>query len=152
MPTPTINEGKFYLDSHGSDWIIQRHIVRECGIVLEGPDPKSLIDPVSPEEIRGAVLSILSEWWFPMLEDHSWLKKHGSNYHGYAVITMCRALHALEHGTIVPKPVAIQWAKMTLDPRWSTLIERAVESQYGKQVEILDDALAFIRYTLEKTS
>src|SRR5262245_50199906 len=25
LPTPTINEGKFYLDGHGSDWIIQRH-------------------------------------------------------------------------------------------------------------------------------
>ena len=34
-PCPTINEGKFYAASLGSDWIIQRHVVREYGIVLE---------------------------------------------------------------------------------------------------------------------
>src|SRR5690606_35186536 len=43
-PCPTINEGRFYLDTPGSDWIIQRHVVREYGIILEGPDPKTLID------------------------------------------------------------------------------------------------------------
>lgn len=29
LPCPTINEGKFYVDHRGSDWIIQRHIIRE---------------------------------------------------------------------------------------------------------------------------
>ena len=28
-PCPTINEGRFYLDRLGSDWIIQRYILRE---------------------------------------------------------------------------------------------------------------------------
>lgn len=60
-PCPTINEGNFYVGRLGSDWIIQRHVVRESGIVLEGPDPKTLIDPVSPDEIRGAVLGTLHE-------------------------------------------------------------------------------------------
>src|SRR5687767_4542592 len=27
-PTPTINEHEFYLDGEGSDWIIQRHVIR----------------------------------------------------------------------------------------------------------------------------
>jgi hypothetical protein len=30
-PCPTINEGRFYLDKQGSDWIIQRYILREYG-------------------------------------------------------------------------------------------------------------------------
>ena len=59
---PTVNEGKFYLGHHDSDWIIQRHIIREQGLTLAGPDPKSLIDPVSPEEIRGAVIVFLDDW------------------------------------------------------------------------------------------
>ena len=41
LPCPTINEGSFYLDTPGSDWIIQRHVVREYGVVIEGPDPKT---------------------------------------------------------------------------------------------------------------
>jgi len=147
-PTPTVNEGKFYLDRHGSDWIIQRYVVREFGLTLEGPDPKTLIDFVSPDEIRQAVLAILHEWWFPMLEDPSWLRKHESNYHGYAVTTMCRALHALKHGTIVSKPVAVQWAMEALDKRWHPLIEQAVVSQqYEKCGDILADTLEFIQFT-----
>jgi hypothetical protein len=58
---PTVNEGQFYVGHLGSDWIIQRHVIREYGVVLEGPDPKLLIDPVYPDEIRQSVLGVLDE-------------------------------------------------------------------------------------------
>jgi len=148
--SPTVNEGAFYLDKHGSDWIIQRHVVREYGVVLAGPDPKTLIDPITSDEIRDAVFGVLQEWWFPMLDDSTWLRKHGSNYHGYSVITMCRALHAIKHGIIVSKPVAIKWAKEELGNQWHKLIEQAVGSQYGKHSEFLDETLDFIRFTREQ--
>jgi hypothetical protein len=151
-PCPTVNEGKFYVDRCGSDWIIQRHVVREYGVVIEGPEPKSLIDEVMPEDICSAVHGILQEWWFPMLDDPSWLKNHGGNYHGFAVITMCRALHALEQGTIVSKPVAVQWAKDKLGEQWHPLIEQAVASQYGKQSYFLDETIEFIRFTCKRIS
>jgi hypothetical protein len=146
-PCPTVNEGKIYLDRHGSDWIIQRHIIREYGVVLAGPVPNSLIDPVSPDDIRNAILGILNEWWFPMLDDATWLRQHGSNYHGFAVITMCRARHALEHGTIVSKPVAIQWARENLEKQWHPLIEQAIASQSGQHSEFLTETLDLIRFT-----
>ena len=149
-PCPTVNEGKFFVDRRGSDWIIQRHIVRECGVIIDGPDPKTLIDPVTTEDIRSAVHGILQEWWFPMIDDSSWLKKHGSNYHGYAVITMCRAMHALKHGIIVSKPVAVQWAKENLGIQWIPLIDRAVASQYGIPDDFLNETIAFIRFTREQ--
>lgn len=149
---PVVNEGKFYVGGFGSDWILQRHVIREMGVVLEGPDPKTLIEPVTSDEIRRAVLDALQEWWFPMLDDPSWLRQNGSNFHGFAVITMCRALHALKHGTIVSKPKAIQWARENLDARWHPLIEQAIVSQYGGQSDFLNETLKFIRYTLEETS
>lgn len=31
-----------------------------------------------------------------------------------AILTMCRVLHTLEHGTIVSKPVAARWAQAKL--------------------------------------
>ncbi|HLO18384.1 MAG TPA: aminoglycoside adenylyltransferase domain-containing protein [Anaerolineales bacterium] len=151
-PCPTVNEGEFFVDKRGSDWIIQRHVVREYGVVLAGPDPKTLIDPVSADGLREAVLGILREWWLPMLDDSSWLRRHGSNYHGYAVITMCRVLHALKHGTIVSKPIAVKWAKEQLASQWHPLIEQAVASQYGKHSEFFDETLEFIRFTQEQTS
>jgi len=148
-PCPTVNEGKFYLDKRGSDWIIQRHVIREQGTVLLGPDPKTLIDPVSPEDIRHAVKGVLQEWWFPMLEDPSWLKNHGSEYHAFAILTMCRALYALEHGTIVSKPMAARWALKELGERWSHVIERSLAQPAGSEDrDLYHESLAFVRFTM----
>jgi len=148
-PCPTVNEGKFYLDKRGSDWIIQRHVIREQGTVLTGPDPKTLIDPVSPEDIRHAVKGVLQEWWFPMLEDPSWLKNHGSEYHAFAILTMCRALYALEHSTIVSKPMAARWALKELGERWSQVIERSLSQPVGSEdPDLYHESLAFIRFTM----
>jgi len=149
-PCPTVNEGKFYLDKRGSDWIIQRHVIREQGTVLIGPDPKTLIDTVSPEDIRRAVKGVLQEWWLPMLEDPSWLKNHGSEYHAFAILTMCRALHALKHGTIVSKPMAARWAQEELGESWSQVIERSLSQPVGSEDrDLYHESLAFIRFTMK---
>jgi hypothetical protein len=149
-PCPTINEGKFFVDQRGSDWIIQRHVVREFGVVVEGPDPKTLIDYVSPNDIRGAVMGTLTEWWFPMLDDPSWLRDNTSGDRAFGVITMCRVLHALEHGTIVSKPKAVRWARTKLDTPWKELIDKAVSVSNHERLEItLNETLDFIRFTME---
>jgi predicted nucleotidyltransferase len=150
-PCPTVNEGKFYVAPLGSDWIIQRHVVREYGVIIEGPDPKTLIDFVTPEDIRGSIIGVLNEWWFPMLDDSSWLRDHEAGYRSFAVITMCRVLHALEHGAIVSKPKAIQWARAKLDDQWKQLIDKAVAvSNHEEQDILLDETLDFIRFTRDK--
>jgi predicted nucleotidyltransferase len=151
MKYPTINEARFYVDAHGSDWVIQRYIVREHGVVLAGPHPKSLIDPISPAEIRDAVLGILNDWWFPMLDDPPWLSRHSAEYHAYAILTMCRALHALQHGTIVSKPAAAKWAQAELGEPWSQVIERSLAQRLGRgQGGLLHDSLDLIRYTRDR--
>ncbi|MBI5952775.1 MAG: DUF4111 domain-containing protein [Chloroflexi bacterium] len=145
---PSVNEGQFYVARLGSDWIIQRHVIREYGVVLEGVDPKSLINPISPDEIRQSVLGVLDEWWFPML-DHPNSLDRGCEYHAYAVITMCRSLHALQHGKIVSKPAAALWAQTEFS-EWSSLIQKALISQHGGNEPFLNEALEFIRFTRNK--
>lgn len=148
---PTINEGKFYLDTPGSDWVIQRHVVRECGVVLEGPDPKTLIDFVSPDDIRSCIMGVLNEWWFPMLNDASWLRDKEDGDRAFAVITMCRVLHGLESGEIVSKPKAIQWTRTKLDNQWNQLIDKAVAvSNHEKGNILLSETLEFIQYTKDR--
>ena len=150
-PCPTVNEGKFFVDKRGSDWIIQRHVVRECGVIVEGPDPKTLVDFVSSDDIRGAVMGILNEWWFPMLDDPSWLRNGKNGDRAFAVITMCRVLHAFEHGKIVSKPKAIQWAQTRLDERWRRLINTAATaSNHAEQDVTVDETLEFIRFVKEQ--
>ena len=150
-PCPTVNEGKFFLDKRGSDWIIQRHVIREQGIILAGPDPKTLIDPVDPKDIRRAVKGVLNEWWFPMLEDPTWLREHGSEYHAFAILTMCRALYTLENGTIVSKQIAARWVQGKLGENWSQVIEQAIHAQKHDSgpIGLFNNALQLIRITRE---
>ncbi len=151
QPCPTINEGKFYLDTPGSDWIIQRHVVREYGVILEGPDPKTLIDFVTADDIRGAVMGTLNEWWFPMLDKPAWLRDKTNGDRAFAVVTMCRVMHALEHGTIVSKPKAIQRTQTRLDSHWNRLIDKAVAvSNHEEQEILLGETLEFIKYTKQR--
>ncbi len=150
LPCPTVNEGKFFVDQRGSDWIIQRHVVREFGVIVEGPDPKTLIDFVSPGDIRNAVKGILHEWWFPMLNDASWLRNNENGYRAFAVISMCRVLHALETGAIVSKPQAIQWARTKLDERQKQLIDKAALAGHRDYEITLSETLDFIRFIHEQ--
>jgi hypothetical protein len=76
------------------------------------------------------------------------LKNHGSEYHAFAIFTMCRALHALEHGIVVSKPTAARWAQNELGDRWRQVIERAVAQQAGHEDrDLYHDSLEFIRFT-----
>jgi hypothetical protein len=146
-PNPCIHEGDFYLARQGSDWVIQRHILREHGVVMAGPPPHTLIDPVSPEELQQAVVAFLRKWWQPMLDDPTRLQR--PDYQVYAVLTICRALYTLQNETVVSKPAAAKWAQETLDGRWPALIARALAWRSGERFEHLDEVMAVIGYALK---
>ncbi len=141
-------DGSFGVDQHGSDWVIQRHILREQGIVVAGPAPSSLIDPVQPDDLRRAVVETLREWWAPQLHDPARLRR--GEYQVYAVLTMCRVLYTLRYGTVASKPVAARWAGAALGERWATLIAEALAWQPDAQSDNLEETLGFIRHTLER--
>jgi predicted nucleotidyltransferase len=142
-------DGSFAIDGHGSEWVIQRHIVREKGIVLAGPPAKTLIDPIGPNDLRRAVAGLLREWWEPQLYDP--FRIRSSEYQAYAILTMCRMLYTLEHGTVASKPIAARWAQAALGPDRATLVEQALTWHYGVELDRLDDTLDFIHYTLERS-
>lgn len=148
-PCPQINEGRFYTAVHGSDWIIQRHILREQGVALAGPPLQQLIDPVLPAEIRQGVRGILQEWWAPMLDDPSFLQR--PDYQAFAVLTMSRALYTLDHGEIASKPASAHWAKQQLGPEWAPFIDQALRWPQEPQPDMLAQTLELIRMTLKNT-
>jgi len=153
---PHIDRGngeKLHIMQHDSDWIIQRYILRERGITIVGPEPKSLIDPVSSGELKWAVVDILNSWIKGFLNDPSPLKSRG--YQSYTVLTLCRILHTFKYGTIVSKPIASEWAKENLDTQWKPLIERAWIGRQNPGLSSDPDdmkgTLDFIRFALEQT-
>ncbi len=146
-PWPTLNEKDFYLAPHEPHWIIQRHIIREQGIVIAGPTPKSLIDPVYPNDLRNAVKSYLYKWWQPMLTDST--KLQSSDYQAYAILSMCRTLYTLQYGEIASKPVAAKWIQQKT--QWRDAIEQALNWHNGKELNLLDEARELITYTIEQS-
>ncbi len=144
---PSVNEGKFYLGRHGSDWIIQRHILREQAVTIAGTSLKNFIDPVKPDDLRRAVANLLNEWWSPMLENPAFIKN--DEYQAFTVLTMCRALFTLEHGIITSKSASARWAQDALDKSWRKLIEQSLNWRHGEQINKLNEVLKFIRYTID---
>src|SRR5256884_7332845 len=51
---PCIQRGSHQLltEEHDRAWVIRRHVVREHGVALAGPDPRTLIDSVDAAELR----------------------------------------------------------------------------------------------------
>lgn len=141
-------DGSFDVDGHGSDWIIQRWVLREHGITLTGPAIKTLIDPVAPEDLRRAALGTLLEWWQPHLTDQSYLAT--TEYQAYAALTMCRALYTLTHREVTSKSRAAHWAEQALDERWQPLIALALRWPEGDQPDRLAETIEFVRYTIER--
>jgi hypothetical protein len=136
---------------HDDWWIIHRYILRERGITIVGPAPQTLIDPVSPDDLRRAMLSILRGWATQILNNPN--KISSSGYQSYVVLSLCRILYTLQFGDVVSKPFAARWAKETLGGQWVSLIDRAWigrhHPQLGAELEDMNGTLDFIRYALE---
>jgi predicted nucleotidyltransferase len=147
---PHIDRGNsgLVIERHDTDWIVQRFVLREHGRVISGPDPRTLIDPISATDLRRAVLGFLW-WWQQQLEDTQRVAR--SDYQAYAVLTMCRVLYTLKNGDVLSKPAAAHWALSHLDRRWSPLIQRAQTWHPEMEMDRLEETLDFIRYTLHRS-
>lgn len=141
-------DGHFALEQLGSDWIIQRWILREKGVIVSGPALKSMIDPVSADDLREAVRSSLCEWWSPPFPSPE--RFQIVEYQAYAILTMYRSLFVLEHGHVTSKPEAARWAQSVLGEPWIRLISDAAGWREGVRYDMLEKTLEFIYYTLER--
>ncbi len=132
----------------GSDWVIQRHLVRETAIVLWGPSPQTLLDAVLPGELRAAVLERVTGYWKQQLEHPEWLRTREEQ--AFAILTMCRALYTLACGEVVSKPRAAAWAREALGAPWRQLIDRALLWRHDSRSDDMTDMLDFVRYTIAR--
>jgi hypothetical protein len=150
---PTVgSDWDFGLGRSGPTWVLDRWVTREHGVVVTGPDPRELIDPIGPDELRAAVRASMLDDWAGRAHgeaDVAWLRPR--NYQAFAVLTMCRNLYTLEHGALVSKPVAADWARRRLAPPWPTLVDRALAWRADEQTDdrCLPETLGFVAHILE---
>jgi predicted nucleotidyltransferase len=117
---------------HDNQWHV-RWILRERGITLAGPNPKTLIGPVDPEAMRQEIVAGMQELesrfaahtdqplgWFGMRFAQS-----------FTVLTVCRMLQTFQTGTVQSKRIAAECAEKSLDPEWRDLIQKAWAERTG---------------------
>ncbi len=138
---------------HDEAWVIHRYILRQRGITVIGPSPQTLIDPVSPNDLRRAMLPLLHGWATQILNNPNEISSRG--YQSYTVLSLCRILYTLEFGDVVSKPKAARWAKETVGEKWKALIDRAWVGRHNSQLtadtDDINQTLDFIRYTRERS-
>jgi hypothetical protein len=121
----------WYLD-HGARSLVRsahcntlavRCVLRERGVVLAGPPPATLVDPVPAAALRREMVATMLGWGREVLRDpEPWRNRF---YQGYLVLNYSRMLHDLMEGSPGSKRAGAAWAKATLGPEWAPLIDRA---------------------------
>jgi hypothetical protein len=153
---PTIGtDWEFGWGEHRDNWLIELATVRERGRVLFGPDPKTLIDPISAEQVREAVRGELAARlsdWAAVPGVPEWLLPR--YYQAFEVETMCRALYTLAHGGLPTKPQAVTWALEALPEPWRTLVRRSQELRSDRTPDPagVEEIKSFVRWAAASSS
>ncbi len=117
---------------HDNQWHV-RWILRERGITIIGPDPKTLLDPIpagamcteAVNALQKLKILIVAEIGQPL----GWFNMRFGQ--SFAVLTSCRMLHTCQTGTVQSKLSAARWAEQSLDPTWRALIRKAWTERIG---------------------
>jgi hypothetical protein len=153
----------WYLDNGSSELVksihcntlVVRWVVREHGVILTGPPPKTLVDVVPVEKLREEIREVISEWGAEILGNPE--RFNNRFYQSIIVLSYCRMLHDLQTGSIGSKRTGAEWAKTHLDPSWRGLIDRTwdarpnpeVTSRQPAEAENFDKTLEFVSYAIE---
>lgn len=106
-----------------------RWALREYGVTLAGLDPRTLVEPVSADDLRAEGRAKLLEWdeYLRALNASgqtwdAWLQPH-------AILSVCRVLYTLAMARVTSKREAGEWALGTLDAQWAPLIQQAMNDR-----------------------
>jgi predicted nucleotidyltransferase len=143
------------------DWIpyrpssvFERATVREHGIPLLGPDPKTMIDPIAPEDLAEAARGELRARWRNW-SSGVWPRSHIQTYpgaQGYEVETVCRALFTIRHTQMISKSEAIAWGLTHLPEHWHSLLEwsQTVRKRWEPGYSRTEEVLGFLEWAVNE--
>src|SRR5882762_8770170 len=156
----------WYLD-HGSHSLVRsdhcntlvvRWVVREHGVTLAGPSPATLVPPVPVDALRQEIRATIRDWGGQILQDPD---RYRNRFHqGFIVLSYCRMMHDLVQGRPGSKRAGAAWAKTTLDPAWSALIDRAWGGRPNPAAAVresadhtdFDSTLRFVKYVIGESA
>ena len=150
---------------HDNQWHV-RWILRERGITIIGPDPKTLLDPVPTGALRSEAVAAIQELESRFVAEIDrplgWFNTRFGQ--SFAALTCCRMLQTCKTGIVQSKLSGVKWAEQSLDPAWCELIRKAWIERMGvrfgdkvrqpAQTSLLYETAKFIAYaqSLAETS
>jgi hypothetical protein len=117
------NGSRELVRSDHDDSLVVYWVLRERGVTLIGPEPRSLVAPVSANALQREILETMRTWRDELLANPDKLDNRWRQT--FVVLSYCRMLHTLQNGTVESKRAAVAWAVEALDSRWRQLIQRA---------------------------
>jgi len=142
-------------DEHDNTLVV-RWEIREKGITVLGLDPKTLIGPIIPEDLRREIKEF-HVGWIPgfLANPNPWKNRF---YQVFFVLNFSRALQDLEEGRITSKKEGVEWAKINLDSKWHDLINYSWNERKDENISIhqpadpkrWEETLEFVKYVLGK--
>lgn len=126
----------FHIKEAGADWLVNWWVVRERGVTLYGPPAWEVIDPIATDEFLQTVQDHALLWplWVHDMRE--------PKAQAYAVLTMCRALYALEFGDQPSKQRAAHWVQSRW-PQWAALIQQALAWRVARSEDLPDGESVF---------
>jgi hypothetical protein len=149
---PYVNQGAFWEPDppYGNEWLLNLFVLRQSGVALIGPEPGDIFPDVDIEDVRLASARDLFDERLPTVEDLAMYEE--PHQQAYTVLTICRILHRHQHDEVVSKRVASAWVKREYGEPWASLVERAEQWSYGKDLAQPYEVTAFIRFAADVLS
>jgi predicted nucleotidyltransferase len=150
------NGGKTIQRSDHDNTLVVRWTLREKGIPLIGPDPKKLVKPIDPNNLRKEIKETILGWGKELLQDAS--RFNNRFYQSYLVLNFSRMLHDMKKGKVSSKLEGINWAKINLDPKWVNLIDYCWKERQDTSISVKQPAdpemfkrsMDFVRYIVNE--
>lgn len=143
-------DGVFYEDApYGNEWIINNYLLYHHAIALSGPEFRELMEPVDPVEVQRACIRDLFTEWEPVRRSR---RRIGDSLHQtHFILNLCRILCSVQGEPCGSKQTAAAWATQRY-PQWGELIRTADEWQYGAELDLQENAVAFLEFVIGEVS
>lgn len=135
--------------------LVTRWTLREKGVVIIGPDIKTLINPIDQAKLREEIKSTMMGWADEISSRPEYIQNRF--YQSYLVLNYARMLQDLYEGRVTSKLEGITWARLHLDPKWIPLIDFCWQERQDTSIsitqpmnsEVFEQTLNFVKYTTD---
>ena len=134
--------------------LVVRWTLRERGVVVFGPAPATLLEPVPREDLRTEIQRTLVGWGDIVVNDQEPYRNRF--YQSFLVLNYCRGLLDLAEGRIHSKLEGVKWARQNLPDSWTPLVNLCWDERQDPDIsvnqpanpEVFSQTIEFVKYAV----